>query len=76
MTDIHWVGGFYGSLEAAGQQPVQRPLAALNTAFASDGLVIRASGKAAKPIALEYLHRKETSDALLHHVIRIEEGAE
>ncbi len=75
-TDIHWARDLYGSLEAAGQQPVQRPLAALNTAFASDGLVIRASGKAAKPIAIEYLHRKETSDALLHHVIRVEEGAE
>jgi Fe-S cluster assembly protein SufD len=28
---------------------VDRPLAALNTAFATDGIVIRATGKAAKP---------------------------
>jgi Fe-S cluster assembly protein SufD len=33
------------------------PLAALNTAFATDGIVIRATGKAAKPISLIYLHR-------------------
>ena len=33
--DIHWAKDLYGVLEARGQVPVQRPLAALNTAFAS-----------------------------------------
>ena len=34
-VDIHWAKGVYGVLETAGQTPVARPLAALNTAFAS-----------------------------------------
>ena len=74
-TDIHWAKDLYGKLETRGQVPVQRPLAALNTAFASDGIVIRATGKAAKPVSLIYLHKSETSDAILHHVIQVEEGA-
>ncbi len=74
--DIHWAQGLYGVLETRGQTPVQRPLAALNTAFATDGVLIRATGKAAKPISLIYVHRDETSDAILHHCIKLEEGAE
>jgi Fe-S cluster assembly protein SufD len=39
--------------------------------------VIRATGKAAKPISLIYLHKSdETSDAILHHLVRVEPGAE
>ncbi len=75
-TDIHWAKDVYGVLETAGQDPVARPLAALNTAFAHDGVVIRATGKVAKPISLVYLHRDETSDTTLHHVVRVEDGAE
>lgn len=72
----HWAETTYGVLEAAGQTPVARPLAALNSAYAGDGLLIRVTGKAAKPIALIYDHKAETSDAMLHHVVRLEEGAE
>ena len=32
QADIHWVKDIYGVLEARGQKPVERPLAALNTA--------------------------------------------
>ena len=74
-TDIHWAKDLYGVLEERGQTPVPRPLAALNTAFATDGVVIRATGKAAKPISLIYLHKSETSDAILHHLVKVEEGA-
>lgn len=74
--DIHWAQGLYGTLEAHGQSPVQRPLAALNTAFATDGLLIRVTGKAAKPISLIYRHVSETSDAILHHCVKVEAGAE
>ena len=74
--DIHWARDLYGVLETRGQTPVDRPLAALNTAFATDGVAIRATGKAAKPISLLYLHRSETSDAILHHVVKVETGAE
>ena len=71
----HWARGLYGTLETAGQVPVARPLAALNTAFARDGVLIRVTGKAAKPVSLIYRHRSETSDAMLHNVILLEPGA-
>ena len=74
--DIHWAKDLYGVLEARGQSPVQRPLAALNTAFASDGVAIHVTGKPSKPINLIYRHASPTSDAILHHVIRVESGAE
>ena len=66
-TDIHWARDLYGVLEARGQNPVARPLAALNTAAATDGVLIRVTGKAAKPVHLVYFHESATSDAVLHH---------
>ncbi|GAB1480437.1 SufD family Fe-S cluster assembly protein [Paracoccaceae bacterium] len=75
-ADIHWAQSLYGVLETRGQNPVQRPLAALATAFASDGLLIRVTGKAAKPVSLIYRHVSETSDAILHHCVKLEPGAE
>lgn len=75
-TDIHWARDLYGVLEARGQSPVHRPLAALNSAFANQGVVIRATGAAARPVSLVYLRRSENSDAVMHHVIRVEEGAD
>ncbi|WP_300019146.1 Fe-S cluster assembly protein SufD [uncultured Roseobacter sp.] len=75
-TDIHWARDLYGVLEAKGQNPVPRPLAALNTAFATDGVLIHVTGNPSKPINLTYHHRSETSDAILHHVIRLDPGAE
>jgi len=74
-TDIHWARDLYGRLEENGQDPVRRPLARLNTAFATDGAVIRATGVAARPVNLIYLHRSETSDAILRNLVRVEEGA-
>ncbi len=73
--DIHWAKDLYSHLEAQGQKPVMRPLAALNSAYATDGVLIRATGQAAKPVSLIYTHSNETSDAILHHVIRVEPGA-
>ena len=74
-ADIHWAQSAYGALEEAAQDPVHRPLAALNTAMATDGLLIRATGAAARPVNLIYHHSAEGSDAVLHHVIRVEPGA-
>ena len=75
QRDIHWAKDIYGVLEARGQNPVQRPFAAMNTAFATDGVVIRATGKVSKPVSLIYLHEDDASDAILHFVIKVEEGA-
>lgn len=74
--DIHWAKDIYGVLEARGQSPVERPLAALNTAFAQDGVAIHVTGTPSKPINIVYVHSDEMSDAILHHVIRVEAGAE
>jgi len=75
-ADIHWARDLFGALEARGQSPVERPLAALNTARATEGVAIRVTGRAAKPVNLVYLHRSETSDALIRHVVRLEAGAD
>jgi Fe-S cluster assembly protein SufD len=74
--DIHWARDCYGGLEKRGQTPVKRPLAALNTAFATEGVLIRVTKKAVRPISLIYLHRSDTSDAILHHYIKLEADAE
>ena len=72
-ADIHWARDLYGTLESAGSRPISRPLAMLNTAFATDGLVIRATGKVAVPI---HIRTVGTGDPLHHHVVRVESGAD
>ncbi|MDB4212273.1 SufD family Fe-S cluster assembly protein [Ascidiaceihabitans sp.] len=74
-ADIHWARDVYGVLETNGQKPVERPLAALNTAFATDGVLIHVTGAASKPINMIYLHNSETSDVMLHNVIKLDAGA-
>ncbi len=76
QQDIHWAKDLYGVLEARGQSPVARPFAALNTAFATDGVVVRVTGKPTKPLHFRYLHEKTDSDAILHFLVKLEEGAE
>ncbi len=75
VSDIHWGSELYGTLEAAGHY-VPRPLAALNTAFATDGVLIHVTGKVNKPVSLIYRHESTTSDAILHHCIKLDAGAE
>jgi Fe-S cluster assembly protein SufD len=79
-ADIHWARGLYAVLEEAGQSPVPRPLAALNSAAATDGVLVRVTGKAAQPLCLRYGQSDarigSAPDVMLHHVIRLEPGAE
>ena len=72
----HWAADLYGRLEAAGQQPVRRPFAALNTAAARDGLLIRVTGRPEKPVHVVHRRGGVDADAVWHHVIRVEDGAE
>ena len=74
-ADLHWAQDIFGRLEAEGQSPVPRPLAALNTACARNGVLIRVTGKVTRPVSLIYRHYHSHSDAMLHHVVRLEEGA-
>lgn len=76
QSDIHWAKDLYGVLEARGQTPVERPLAALNTALASDGIVMHVTGRVSRPVNLIYHHKSTTSDATLHHLIKLDAGAD
>ena len=75
-SDLHWARDLYGVLETNGQIPVARPLAALNTAFAVDGVLIHVTGKVSKPVSLIYRHNSDTSDVMLHHCIKLDAGSE
>lgn len=74
--DLHWARDLYGTLEADGQSPVARPLAALNSALATDGALIRVTGIVQRPVSLIYRRASETAEVLLHHVLRLDAGAE
>ncbi|MEM9796438.1 MAG: SufD family Fe-S cluster assembly protein [Pseudomonadota bacterium] len=72
-ADIHWARDVYGTLEAAGSRPVSRPLAMLNSAFASDGVLIHVVGRVTRPIHLRYA--LTDGSPLLHHVVKIDAHA-
>lgn len=73
--DIHWAQALFGTLETAGHDPVARPLAALNTAFAEDGVILRAAGIVERPVHIVHRHVDATADVMLHHLVRVESGA-
>ncbi len=74
--DIHWAREVFGVLEARGQDPVDRPFSALNTARARDGFAIRVTGRAARPLSLVYIRRDPGADVQVRHVLRLEPGAD
>ena len=63
--DLHWAQKYYGTLESQGQSPVSRPLATLNTAIASDGVLIHVKGKIGKPVLILGVYNTP-SEAMLH----------
>jgi Fe-S cluster assembly protein SufD len=71
--DISVARDLFGRLEAAGQEKVARPLASLNTACATEGLVLHVTGEVAEPVHLRHDQVGEGS-SLLHHLIRVESG--
>ncbi|MCH1533089.1 MAG: Fe-S cluster assembly protein SufD [Planktomarina temperata] len=75
VLDLHWARDVYGRLEEAGQDPVKRSLAAVNTAVARDGLLVNVTGAVEAPI---HIHATSSgqSDAIIHHVIKVAAGAE
>ena len=73
IDDLHWAQNYYGSLEKKGQIPVSRPLAALNTAIASDGVLIHVKGNIDKPVLILGMHNTP-SEAMLHHVIKVDKN--
>jgi len=75
-SDLHWAREVFGTLDARAQTPVERPLASFNTAYATQGVLIRVTRTPAKPISLIYRRSATDADALLHHVIRLDAGGE
>ena len=71
-----WAGALYGRLEAAAQRPVPRPFAALNTLAATDGVLIRVTGRPARPVHILYCRADPAADVHLHHLLLLEPGAE
>ena len=76
QADLHWARDIYGTLDARAQSPVERPLASLNTAYATQGVLIRVTRTPTKPISLIYRRSDTGADAMLHHIIRVDAGAE
>jgi len=68
-ADLGFARDIFGVLEAAGQEKVARPLAALNTARATHGFAVRVTGAAATPLHLV------NDAAMAHCVIRVERDA-
>ena len=75
-TDIDWARELFGVLEARGQDPVDRPLASYNTARATEGVAIRVTARAPKPVRLVYRHRSAEADVMLRHLVRLDAGAD
>jgi Fe-S cluster assembly protein SufD len=71
--DISPARGIFGALEAAGQEKVARPLAALNTAAATEGLAMHVTGVAPEPVHVGHAQLGDGA-SLVHHVIRVESG--
>ena len=72
--DLTWAADLLGTLEDRGQTPVERPLAALTTATATDGLLIHVTGHAGM-IHLRYDRKDAGADVALHHVVKLDAGA-
>lgn len=75
QRDTHWGNALYGHLEAAGQTPVARPFASYNTANATQGCVIHVTAQTDRPVLLIYKAQSGQSDALIHHLMKLEKGA-
>ncbi|MGB1235518.1 MAG: SufB/SufD family protein [Planktomarina sp.] len=72
-ADIHWVSDVYGVLESEGHTHTDRPFAAVNTAIATEGLLIHVTGNVKTPIRICYA--SNGGQANIHHVIKVDEGA-
>ena len=74
--DLHWAKDLYGRYEKLSQVSVARPLAAYNTAYADEGVVINVSERIERPVNIIYEHADEYSDVILRHIIKIDDNAE
>jgi len=73
QQDLSFARELFGRLEAAGQEKVARPLAALNTACATEGLALHVTGPVSDALHLRHDQVGEGA-SLMHHLIRVESG--
>ena len=71
-SSVPWVEKLYGELEAGSHQQLRRPLAAYNTACASDGIFIRVKKITKKQIVINYIGEIANSESLIHNLIKLE----
>ncbi len=71
-----WAKALFGRLELLAQTPVPRPFATLATAAATDGILLRVTGRVERPVHLDYRHSGSVTDAVLHHLVQLEPDAE
>ena len=72
--DISFARDLYGKLEQAGSEKVARPLAALNTCSATEGLALHVTGEVGEALHIRHDQIGEGA-TLVHHLIRVEPGA-
>ncbi len=71
----HWAEGLLGQLEAGGQDPVVRPLAALNTAMLDNCMILRAIGPVSEPVHLASVGPPRGGTSYVRTLVRVEPGA-
>ena len=71
--DLHWAQDLMGALETKGQSPVPRPLTALTTRLAGEGVLVHVTGQTEKPLRIRYV--STGGQANVHHVIKLDAGA-
>ena len=74
--DLHWARELYGTLEARGPDPRRPPARDAEHRLRHRRRADPRHGRVSRPVALVYLHEDEASDAILHHVVRVEPGAD
>lgn len=71
----HWAEELLGQLEAAGQNPVARPLAALNTAMMEHCMILRATGPVSMPVHLAPVGTPRGGISYGRTLVKVEPGA-
>ena len=74
--DSTWAQDLYGQVESTSHQHTNRGLSAFNTACAKDGLFVRVRQGEKRKLVINYVGERSTSDALVHHVIKLESKSE
>lgn len=71
----HWAAYAFSAEEARAHSHAPRPLAALNSARAHQGVALRVHGEVPRPILLDYRQEEAASDVLLRTLIKVESGS-